>query len=172
MIGLQMLMRLESIHRYGYVHRDLKPANMMVGRNSRNELAMIYLIDFGLTKKLTTQTAIPQNDGGNKVVGTAVYAPINAHIPGQNYFKKDDLESLMYVLCYLATGNLPWKNCKANDQGLDKMMKMKVKIDPFELFASLPLEFAQIMEYIKGIGSDSLVDYRYIESLFKQVALH
>ena len=53
MIGLQMLQRLESVHRFGYVHRDLKPANMMVGKNSRNEATIIYLIDFGLTKKQT-----------------------------------------------------------------------------------------------------------------------
>jgi serine/threonine protein kinase len=51
MIALQILQRLESIHKYGYVHRDLKPANMMVSKNSKGELSIIYLIDFGLTKK-------------------------------------------------------------------------------------------------------------------------
>jgi serine/threonine protein kinase len=53
MIGIQMLQRLESIHKFGYVHRDLKPANMMVGRSTKNDLNIIYLIDFGLTKKQT-----------------------------------------------------------------------------------------------------------------------
>jgi len=52
MIALQMLQRLESIHKYGYVHRDLKPANIMVGKNFKTqELTVVYLIDFGLTKK-------------------------------------------------------------------------------------------------------------------------
>ena len=52
MIALQMLQRLESIHKYGYVHRDLKPANIMVGKNFKtHELTVVYLIDFGLTKK-------------------------------------------------------------------------------------------------------------------------
>lgn len=46
-----MLQRLEAVHKYGYIHRDLKPANMMVGRNNKGELNVIYLIDFGLTKK-------------------------------------------------------------------------------------------------------------------------
>ena len=63
---------------------------------------------------------------GNKVVGTAIYASMNAHLPGQNYLKKDDLESMMYVLCFLHTGSLPWRHCKCNDSGLDKMMKMKI----------------------------------------------
>ena len=142
MIGLQMLQRLESVHRFGYVHRDLKPANMMVGKNSRNEATIIYLIDFGLTKKQTQQSNIPHTESGNKVVGTAVYAAINAHLPTQNYYKKDDLESLMYVLCYMATGNLPWKNLKPTEPGLEKMMKIKVKISPYDLFATMPIEYA------------------------------
>ena len=79
---------------------------------------------------------IQPNETGNKVVGTAIYAGINAHLPGQNYFKKDDIESMMYVLCYLLIGTLPWKNCKASDSGLDKMLKLKLKISPYELFVN------------------------------------
>ena len=50
MIGIQLLQRLESIHKFGYVHRDLKPANIMIGRN-KSDSHFIYLIDFGLSKK-------------------------------------------------------------------------------------------------------------------------
>lgn len=86
----------------------------MTGRN-KSDSHLIYLIDFGLTKKQNQASNIPHNDQGNKVVGTAIYAGINAHLPGSNYYKKDDLESMMYVLCYLFSGTLPWKNCKATD---------------------------------------------------------
>lgn len=110
--------------------------------------------------------------GGNKVVGTAVYAAINAHLPGSNYYKKDDLESLMYVLCYLGTGTVPWKNCKPNELGLERMMKIKMKISPYELFQQLPIEYAQIMEYIKSTTPEQPCDYTYIETLFRQVAFH
>ena len=72
---------------------------------------MIYLIDFGLTKKWNQKSNIGRGDPGNQVVGTAVYAGLNAHLPGSKYYKKDDLESMMYVLIYLATGSLPWKSC-------------------------------------------------------------
>jgi serine/threonine protein kinase len=50
MLGLQMLQRLEAIHKFNYIHRDLKPANVMTGRN-KSDSHIIYLIDFGLTKK-------------------------------------------------------------------------------------------------------------------------
>jgi hypothetical protein len=91
-------------------------------------------------------------------------------MPGSNYFKKDDLESLMYVLCYLVTGNLPWKNYKPTDVGLEKMMKLKIKISPYDLFQGLPIEFAQILDNIKSSSQEANPDYRYIEGLFKQVA--
>jgi len=159
MIGLQMLQRLESIHKFGYVHRDLKPANVMVGKNSKGEPNIIYLIDFGLAKKQNQVSNIPHGDTGNKVVGTAVYAGINAHLPGSNYYKKDDLESLMYVLCYLGTGNLPWKNFKPTEVGLEKMMKYKMKISPFDLFNQMPVEFAQILDHIKLSSNDASCDY-------------
>ena len=103
------------------------------------------------------------------MVGTAVYAAISAHL-SHNYFKKDDLESLMYVLFYLATGNLPWKNIKPNEAGLEKMMKMKVKMSPFDLFSSMPIEYAQILDYLKNSATDVLCDYRFIENLFRQAA--
>ena len=63
-------------------------------------------------------------------------------MPSSNYYKKDDLESMMYVLCYLCTGTLPWKNCKPTDAGLDKMMKIKVKMSPYDLFYQMPIEYA------------------------------
>ena len=169
MIALQILQRLEMMHKHGYVHRDLKPANMMVGKSSKGELNVIYLIDFGLTKKQSQVSAIPHADTGSKVVGTAVYAGINAHLPGSNYYKKDDLESLMYVLCYLGTGSLPWKILKPNEAGLEKMLKIKMKISPYDLFSTMPVEYAQIMDHIKTTPNDGSIDYRYIEDLFKQV---
>lgn len=141
MIGVQLLQRIESMHKMNYVHRDLKPANILTGRN-KSDSHMIYMIDFGLAKKQNQISTLHQGENANKVVGTAIYAGINAHLPGSNYFKKDDIESMMYVLCYLATGTLPWKNCKASDAGLEKMLKMKAKISPYELFAGLPIEFA------------------------------
>lgn len=110
---------------------------------------------------------VPHGENGNKVVGTAVYAAINAHMPSANYYKKDDMESLLYVLCYLATGSLPWKNLKPTDIGLEKMMKMKVKISPYDLFPNLPSEFAQILDNIKTSSPEANPDYKFIEGLLK-----
>lgn len=74
----------------------------------------IYLIDFGLSVSYfegETSQHYKENLNHNysNVVGTALFASINAH-NGQDLSRRDDIESLIYTLIYLCTGSLPWKN--------------------------------------------------------------
>lgn len=48
MIGLQIIDRIEALHKIGYLHRDIKPDNMAIGMKDKSKT--IYLIDFGLSK--------------------------------------------------------------------------------------------------------------------------
>ncbi len=41
--------------------------------------------------------------------GTVNYASIRAH-KGENQEYSDDLESILYIMLYMATGTLPWMN--------------------------------------------------------------
>jgi casein kinase 1 len=106
------------MHDLGYIHRDLKPANIMMGLGKKENT--VYLIDFGLTKKMGAISIGYQgaNQISRKMAGTPIYSSINAHLAnGGNFFvlykflecyKKDDLESMMYVLIQLIKGSLPW----------------------------------------------------------------
>lgn len=49
MLAIQMLERVEILHRYGLIHRDIKPANFTVGSERHPEA--VYMIDFGLAKR-------------------------------------------------------------------------------------------------------------------------
>jgi casein kinase 1 len=89
-IGIQIISRLEMIHRKGFVHRDIKANNFMVGKGEKCKI--VYVIDFGLAKRykdLKTGQHIAIK-GGKSLVGTARYASIASH-EGYEQCRRDDL---------------------------------------------------------------------------------
>ena len=108
-----MVDTLEKIHSQGIVYRDVKPENICVGIRNPNK---IFLVDFGLAKHFmkkvtdekerTKMVHIPLSDG-HSLIGTPRYASVNSHM-GLEQSRRDDLESLVYVIVYLLNGSLPW----------------------------------------------------------------
>ena len=92
MIGIQLvsfeflvilikLWRLKAMHDLGYIHRDLKPANIMIGLGKKERT--VYLIDFGLTKKISEMSIGPYSgisQISRKMAGTPIYSSVNAHL--------------------------------------------------------------------------------------------
>lgn len=105
-IGIQMVDRIEQVHKAGYLHWDIKPDNFLIGL--KNDAATIYCIDFGLCKKFMKKGEHIKMIEGKSLIGTARYASINAHA-GLEQGRRDDLESIGYMLIYfLRDGKLPW----------------------------------------------------------------
>ena len=113
MLGIQMIDRIEYVHSRKIIHRDIKPDNFVIGRGLKSHI--VYILDFGLSKKywsVSHKCHLPFIKG-KKLTGTARYASINA-LSGCEQSRRDDLESIGYIIMYFIRGSLPWQGLKVN----------------------------------------------------------
>jgi len=123
------------IHSKNYIHRDLKPENFLIGLGKKEGL--IHLIDYGLAKKVAAPSIEPK--AHKKFVGVARYASLNSHM-GLEQGKRDDLESIGFILIYLLKGSLPWQGIEPKEgEDLERLIfKKKADTAVSELCKDLP----------------------------------
>ncbi len=166
MLGIQMLTRIEFIHEKGFIHRDIKPENFVIGLNERSNI--VHIIDFGLSKRYkdkNTGQHIPYRENRH-LVGTVRYASINAHL-GIEQSRRDDIESIGYVLAYFYLGRLPWQS--KMDKGkppVNKIMEKKLITPPEILCKKMPMEFSYYFHYCKNLKFEDRPDYTTLKCLF------
>ncbi|KAF8737647.1 hypothetical protein AX14_012529 [Amanita brunnescens Koide BX004] len=191
----QLISRIEFIHSHSFVHRDVKPANFVMGVGDAAHL--VNVIDFGLAKKYRdpcTLNHIPYKRTDVHGVGTSFFAAINTHF-GIESSRRDDLESLAYMLIYFVRGTLPWRKIRApqtppirttaasdGDAAVsdkenynpvsvtwDMIRDAKVAAEPL-LTLGLPPEFDILYRYARGLEFDDLPDYEGLRRLFRGLA--
>ncbi|CAI0386163.1 unnamed protein product [Linum tenue] len=104
------------------------------------------------------------------LTGTARYASVNTHL-GIEQSRRDDLESLGYVLMYFIRGSLPWQGLKAGTkkQKYDKISEKKVSTSIESLCKSYPSEFVSYFHFCRALRFEDKPDYSYLKRLFRDL---
>ena len=116
MLADQMLQRVEYIHTKNFVHRHLDTQSFQIGVG-RQKLNQIHVTMFSISKRYRdprTHRHIPYREG-KKFRGNPLFASINTHL-GIEQSRRDDLDSIGYILIYLLSGQLPWQALTANTE--------------------------------------------------------
>lgn len=169
---LSKLSILKSLHDRHYVHIDVKPDNFMLGIGDLSN--QVFLIDFGLAQLFrnpSTRSYTPQFSKSS-VIGTVRYSSINRHL-GLTPSRRDDLESLVYVIVYLVKGSLPWQGIIVQPGQIheDEVLKVKHATTLQALCKGLPQPFVKFVKHIRSLGFRSKPRYNYLCSILKECAL-
>ena len=166
LIAIQIIDRIQWVHSRKIIHRDIKPDNLLIGLNDPH---LIYLIDFGLSEKFqSTKTGKHIKISQLKTfTGSVNFASSNA-LRLLQQSRRDDLESIGYMLIYLMKGSLPWQNIKIDNkkENYFKVAQVKAYIRPEILCKDLPKEFVEYLRYVKKLKFEEEPNYAYLRHLF------
>lgn len=173
MLAIKILELIKLVHEKFYIHRDIKPANFLMGHGEKwNQL---FIIDFGLSKSYVSDQKMREHipfKENRHLIGTPRYFSYNTH-KHYEQSRRDDLESICYVLIYFINGSLPWQGLVAptKAQKYEKIAELKLNFSPKKLAKKIPEEFANTMfeylKYCRNLSFSETPNYDYLKTLFE-----
>ena len=155
-IGKKIITKLMILHENKIIHRDLKPDNILL--NTDNLLDNIFLVDFSFCKKYINSNGehILKNKI-NKIIGSINYISLNVHDLTEPS-RRDDLESVIYILIYLYCGKLDWEN-SMSITGIHEMKKNIIYNQ------NIPVYFRNMLTYVRSLEFNERPNYFYLTEL-------
>uniref|UniRef100_A0A915BAQ2 non-specific serine/threonine protein kinase n=1 Tax=Parascaris univalens TaxID=6257 RepID=A0A915BAQ2_PARUN len=172
-LGEQMVQRIRNLHSRGFLHRDIKPENFLMGLGEEENVC--FLVDFGLARRYRfrdgdgTLRHIPFRKGKN-LVGTAKYASLNSH-NGLELSRRDDLESLGYIIVEFINRELPWKEQRSKarfrtkQQSYNRIRNIKEQTD----WSTLCPRMAEWIRYCRQLEFPDDPDYDHLISILRSL---
>jgi serine/threonine protein kinase len=166
-IGSKCVNLLRKLHAKGFVHGDVKPENFLCAYSEEGAMDPndgMYVVDLGLASRWRD---IARPNGhivyGQRVdhfSGTVRYASVNAHL-GRWLSRRDDLESLGYMLLYLYSGSLPWQGYCGDDKNM-QVCETKGRLTVDAMCRGAPEVLQYFLAYVRGMKFDEAPDYEYL----------
>jgi len=166
-IGLDMFNLIENFHKKGFIHRDIKPGNFIF--NNKKPYDKLYIVDFGLSKPYIINGEHIESKFDRSLIGTARYCSQNIHW-GFEPSRRDDLESICYILIYFFKGCLPWQGLKKDRKKtqVQKIGDKKNTVTHEMLCKDMPECFQLILDYVKTLKFEQKPDYNFIIDLLNK----
>lgn len=102
----------------------------------------LFIIDFGLCKTyLDNNGQHIREKKMSALIGSINYASINSHLTNE-LSRRDDLESIFYMLYYFYVGFLPWSNLTDTNQIIELKRNILNSV-------SLPKVLLDFIKYIR-----------------------
>jgi len=156
-LGKKMVKLVEKVHNYHMLHRDIKPDNFLFDKTDFDKL---YLIDFGLSKSYKTveDNHIAEKEI-TKIIGTPSFVSLNVHnkiLPS----RRDDLESVVYILCYLFLPSRKWIQEESEEKIIEfKKMLPNIVTEPLK----------DLIMYIQSVNYDECPLYDKIIEILETI---
>jgi serine/threonine protein kinase len=147
MLG-QLIAIIKLIHENNIIHRDLKPTNICLDTSYN-----LYIIDFGLSKMYKSGTIHNSETRIKSLIGSVNFSSLNV-INLIEPSRRDDIESLLYILFYLLLD----KYCYSIYTSLD--VSNKKNIDILLMF---------LQDKNNSILNNKSINYTTLDKLFKYI---
>lgn len=166
-IGSKCVELLRKLHSKGYVHGDVKPENFLCAFSEDVRMDPkdgLFVVDLGLASRWRDTTRpnghIAYGQRVDHFSGTVRYASVNAHL-GRWLSRRDDLESLGYMLLYLCNGSLPWQGYCGDDKNM-QVCETKGRLTVDAMCRGAPDVLQYFLAYVRGMKFEEAPDYDYL----------
>ena len=189
---LKILEIIENLHKNKIIYRNIHPSHFLYEREKTTDLIPsildknktlnietsndLFLIDFSLAKffideKTNSHFEFKSNENEIKNIDfCSVWSLLNLR-----QSRRDDLESIFYLLIFFLRGKLPWHEIKGkNLKDLNKKKKLlKISISSYEICKNVALVFQddciQILNYIRTLEFNEEPNYNYIKNIINEM---